>query len=60
MDNFVIFTSQELGYDRDEVSAYIARIHREYEEVAAKYEALLKAHERLDKKYQALSEKRKS
>lgn len=39
MDNFVIFTTQEWGYDRDEVAAYIAQLHQEYEEMAANYEA---------------------
>jgi len=58
MDNFVIFSAQEWGYDRDEVGKYILQLHQEYEEMQVKYQALKERYKRLNVKYKVLSGKR--
>ena len=60
MDNIEIFSTQEWGYNRDEVGACIVKLNQRNSELNKKYQSLLKRHKKLNEKYTALSEKRKT
>jgi len=57
MDYFEIFSSQEWGYNRDEVGACIVRLHQQINNLDRKYASLLKKHKKLTEKYKIFSEK---
>ena len=60
MDNIEFFSTQEWGYNRDEVGACIVRLNQRNSKLNKKYQSLLKRHKKLNEKYTALSEKRKT
>lgn len=57
MDGFVIFTTQEWGFNRDEVSKHIMQLHQEYEEMYVKYQTLKESYKRLNEEVKVLSGK---
>jgi len=47
MDDFVIFSTEQWGFNKDEVAAYTARLHKEYDKLSKKYQSLIRKQKKL-------------